>query len=226
MAGYNNSMNCRRENMSLSLIVLSIFMLLSCFNIYFNLRRMRKGIMLTKPFLMPVLLFFYLASAVHSNWMLCAALICGFLGDVLLMKEGVYFILGLLSFLLGHIFYILTFTTDVKQITLVAYFTILPYAVTGVLISKKLLPSVKELKAPIIIYMAAILMMSFTSVLRFGSVPSYSSWLTFTGSVFFIISDTILAFNEFKGNITNNGVYVMTTYLLAQLLIVSGFIPW
>jgi uncharacterized membrane protein YhhN len=44
------------------------------------------------------------------------------------------------------------------------------------------------------------------------------------GATLFVASDSLLAFNRFRGSFNLAGVSIMTTYILAQLFIVTGAI--
>ena len=69
----------------------------------------------TKPFLMPLLILYYLIAAnrlgISVNLLILIAVLLGFVGDVVLMKPKVQilFMVGLGSFLLGHLLYIVAF---------------------------------------------------------------------------------------------------------------------
>ena len=67
--------------------------------------------MITKPLLMPSLLFYFLGTAQKSplNRYVSMALIFSFLGDTLLMfveENDLFFLAGLVGFLIAHIIYI------------------------------------------------------------------------------------------------------------------------
>ncbi len=62
---------------------------------------------LTKPFLMPLLLLFYVIGNVNINWLISSAIIGGFVGDIFLMlpdpeKTRKWLRVGLVSFLFGY----------------------------------------------------------------------------------------------------------------------------
>jgi uncharacterized membrane protein YhhN len=48
--------------------------------------------------------------------------------------------------------------------------------------------------------------------------------ILFTGTIFFMISDSILALNKFAIDIPQEGLLVLSTYVLAQFLIMQGLI--
>jgi len=79
-----------------------------------------------------------------------------------------------------------------------------------------------DLFIPVIIYMLVILMMVTTAFLREGSVTKNSYILVFLGAAFFITSDSLLALNKFYNPLPLSGIWIMTTYAIAQFLIVLG----
>jgi len=79
-----------------------------------------------------------------------------------------------------------------------------------------------DLFIPVIIYMFVILMMLTTAFLREGTVPKNSYNLVFLGAIFFIISDSLLALNKFYSPLPLSGIWIMTTYSIAQSFIVLG----
>ncbi|NLN82753.1 MAG: lysoplasmalogenase, partial [Firmicutes bacterium] len=59
---------------------------------------------------------------------------------------------------------------------------------------------------------------------RFNSVSVYSFWIVLIGTLLFIFSDSILAFNRFKKRSPYGSVCLMAAYGAAQLLIVLGIL--
>ena len=81
------------------------------------------------------------------------------------------------------------------------------------------------MKIPTYIYMVVILVMSFASLIRIWIVGiSLSFLLPFIGSLFFLCSDYMLGLHTFKGKFKNGNIYIMATYVLAEVLIVGGYV--
>ena len=179
---------------------------------------------LTTPLLMPVLTAAYLLGA-GRPWQIAAALLCGFLGDVLLMGPRSFFLPGLLAFLVGHLFYAAAFLGSVSfpAVPLPFYLCLLPYIAFGIAIYRILLPNLQNLKIPCQVYMYGILLMSFSSLLRFWTVTGPQFWLPFTGSLLFIASDAMLVLQFFSPRKKGGNAAGMATYLLAQGFIAGGF---
>jgi uncharacterized membrane protein YhhN len=212
--------------MYISSLLFVIFIVVSTVHILSVKNENKIGKSLTKPFLMPLLILIYVISEKNPQALVIAALVSAFLGDVFLMGKQGCFIAGVLSFLSGHIFYILVFVNSIYTFKLNYIFIIvaLLYISYGIFIFNKLRPFLKTLKIPAILYIISILTMSFTSFIRINNFNNYKMLLPFIGSILFVISDTLLAFNIFKGDSKRREVYVMLTYILGQTFIILGFL--
>ncbi|MEI9918020.1 MAG: lysoplasmalogenase [Bacteroidota bacterium] len=186
----------------------------------------------TKPLIVPFLLGYYVAgSEFPRSKPLMIALIACWLGDVALMFVGLkasWFMTGLVLFLAGHIFYIITYRqhrSESEENALLPVQKIrfsLPVVLAGTGLVVILFPVLGALKFPVIIYATAIMVMVMSAIFRFGRTNSKSFWLVLTGAVLFMVSDSILAINRFLGAIEMGGVLIMLTYIAAQFLIVEG----
>lgn len=192
----------------------------------------RKESRMWKPFLMPSLMAYFATGWVLNGnraadpvfaLVLCG-LFCGFLGDTLLLKPE-RFAAGLGAFLIGHFCYIASYVVRIGHVSVPVpgiAAAAAGYMLAAVLIVKPLLPFVeKALKIPVLVYMTAILAMSFAAFLRFGNCGSVSWALTLAGSVLFIVSDSLLAYQVFRKK-TDRGI--METYVAAQFLIAQGML--
>lgn len=187
-----------------------------------------KGITFAKPLLMPLLVILYLLIAKTPVDYIVVALMFGFLGDVFLMWKTpkIFFALGLGAFLIGHIFYIITFAQTTDCYALVPgwfYVFVLPYLLYGGFMYAKLKDSLGMMKIPALVYMLALLTMSFTSLTRVWGCHGWMFVLPFIGSLIFVASDSILSINVFVRKTKNGEFWIMFTYVLAQLLIALGF---
>jgi len=141
-----------------------------------------------------------------------AGLILGAAGDVLLELEGL-FIVGLLSFLLGHVAYILAFLQDSRK--LFAGKALIAYAYGAIMFA--VLLSAGELGAmtiPVAAYVLAICTMLWRGLSRSGvpGIKPRSAQAGAIGSVLFTISDTVLAFTMFVAPIPLSSWIIMLTY--------------
>jgi uncharacterized membrane protein YhhN len=208
------------------ILILVLFILFAAANLISLKAENSKWDEITKPFLMPLLLLFYLSCVSAPNGFIVAALIFGFLGDVFLLGSGFFFMAGLFAFLTGHVLYIIAFLTAVSfsHIPIWFYLLIIPFAAYALFVYRKLLPHLKEMKLHVALYLIVIISMSFASLLRLWTFNGSTAWLPFIGSLLFIVSDSLLSFNTFKSKVHGREVIIMLTYILAQMFIIAGFI--
>jgi uncharacterized membrane protein YhhN len=154
-------------------------------------------------------------------------LLFGLAGDIFLLFDD-YFIFGLVSFLIGHILYMLAFYLDYKvNKTIHELYTknaLLGFGFFTVLFCGALWPSLGALKIPVVIYALAISLMGVTAFSRFGRVNLISYRLIAIGAILFVLSDAVLAVNKFMYNFSLSGFVIMATYMAAQYLITVGTI--
>jgi len=164
-------------------------------------------------------------------WVL-AALGLGLLGDIALLfseenqpageaPPDVPFLIGLGSFLFGHIAYLIAFTRHgLHPIQLLAGGLVVVGA--AALALPKTLRGARrqggrELAVPVGGYAA---LLSAMTVLGFGT----AAVVTAIGALLFLLSDLTLAWGRFVQPLLRGPVIVAVTYHLAQLLIVIGLI--
>lgn len=161
------------------------------------------------------------------------AILFSLFGDTFLMFTNAgpnFFILGLGSFLVAQIGYILLFSRlnfkgSVKSFILKNPYWLLVYVGYGAGIYILLFPNLDlVLKIAVFVYMSALLGMSVMAFNRKGVQPALSFSLVFVGSLLFVVSDTLIALNKFLSPIPADRFLVMTTYMAAQLLIITGIL--
>lgn len=145
-------------------------------------------------------------------------LVLGSIGDLLLdlaaLKEQA-FLVGLASFLFGHIWYIAAFAqAELRHSAAVA----VPFVVFPCFILYTLYPHLQaDMRIPVMVYGCVIGAMGYFSAIR-TRVPSLNFFLSFLGAMVFVVSDTLLAFGKFKTPIPYGKLWVMLTYYAAQIL--------
>lgn len=162
----------------------------------------------------------------YSSLMAVGFFFCG-LGDISLAlyrntHDDKYFLSGIATFLIGHVFYIFAFLTDTSSFSLKAG---LPLWVFSATMYSYLLPGLKpQLVVPVLIYAIVIGFMGWRSLARFGSSRSTSTsqLFAFLGAVSFMFSDSVIAVNRFRFPIENDELIVMVTYYLGQALIAAS----
>lgn len=183
-----------------------------------------------KPLLLPFLLFsVYTFEKFPTKNLLLSALTFSWIGDVILMfadKGELYFIFGLVSFLISHILYIVLFskqgnTTDYKKniIFWIGLILIILYLKSMLTL---LFPKLGDLKIPVSIYALTISIMLLVALKGYFSWKKPANISILFGAMFFVTSDSILAINKFYEPLPYAAFLIMFTYLVAQFAIVIG----
>ena len=144
------------------------------------------------------------------------ALLWSATGDILLdLNREAFFVFGLGSFLIGHLFFIASFSplTFKKSPLLVIY------PVTGLGLFALFIPALGQLLIPVFIYMLVLLAMACSTILS-----RFSNWQLVTGGASFLISDSLIGFDKFYIEIPHQHLFVMLTYYLAQYFLVCGLL--
>jgi uncharacterized membrane protein YhhN len=189
---------------------------------------------ITKSLLMPTLLVYFITSGIKKSniyWLVISALAMSWLGDILLIfqnQKPIFFIAGLLSFLIAHLIYTYLYSKakwDIPVNPLLRSQKLrhgLILSLTGLALVYILLPGLGDMKVPVMVYAAVLVTMVISALLRYGYTSMKSFGLVFGGAILFMISDSLLAIDKFREPIPLSGVWIMLTYCLAQFLIVEG----
>lgn len=183
----------------------------------------------SKPLLMPLLIVYFIFNtntvASLKKWIVLA-LVFSWLGDVLLMFEArnnIFFIFGLVAFLIAHIFYILFYENILKLENLKKnYWLFIPVLIYYVALIYLLSPHLGEMKLPVRVYGVVISYMLIQAFQVARIKNRAASAMMITGAILFIASDSILAMNKFYQPFELAGIAIMITYGMAQLLITLG----
>lgn len=81
-----------------------------------------------------------------------------------------------------------------------------------------------DFRIPVMAYMFVISVMAILAGYRYKRVNLLSFRMIYLGAVFFVISDSALAFNKFVQPYSFAGFLIMSTYMIAQYLITIGAI--
>ncbi len=179
---------------------------------------------LLKPLLMPVLIIGYCAMARPIRPLMVVGMLLGWVGDVALMHESdKAFIAGLGGFLLGHLMYGIWFIMNLGGAFSPWTLAYVPFAVcAGVLLFRHLRSGLGQMKIPALMYDVTIFLMSTCAFALLLARPSGGSLLIWLGSLFFIVSDSVLAQGIFLKPTRRQHFNVMSTYTCAQFLIALG----
>jgi len=189
----------------------------------------------SKPALMISLLIFILLS---GKWQkpglkLLSLLAVAFslLGDVFLIQDSdsSFFLFGLGAFLIAHICYIIAFIAFKKKTLDIPFLKRHPWSVflasgyAGLLFTK-LKEGAGHMSGAVLIYavvLSVMLLMALNREKRVG--PKSFRWVMI-GALFFVASDSLLAWNRFVTDLEWSPIYILGTYAIAQYLIVNGLI--
>ena len=202
---------------------------------YFSERGKERSILIryiTKPLLIPILIVFYVIANPSINWWIVVALIGGFLGDVFLMipdseKKKFWLKIGLISFLLGHIFYIVAFILTAQNFNHYQWWSVflaIPFVIGALIAHPRMTKHTGDMTIAVTAYIIVIALMgiSTTFLLGFGTVIGFV--LLYIGAWAFAISDILNGIGKFINDFKYERVITMFTYVLGQLLLVLGMV--
>jgi uncharacterized membrane protein YhhN len=181
---------------------------------------------LTKIFPIFLLILYTYSNPIHSKYNvdIRRGLIFSLIGDYLLEideENKSYFIFGLLSFLIAHVFYSFGFVANLNFQHIFVVFQFCAMYYFGIM--KFLLPAVEDdLFFPLALYGIVISIMVHCAICRLSScseISAESRTFAGLGAILFAISDSILAIDRFYVPVKNAKSFIMFTYYLAQILI-------
>jgi len=180
----------------------------------------RYHIYLFKPLTMVFILLIAVQAGKPDASLYKVAILAGLLfslaGDVFLMLPSDRFVAGLVSFLFAHLFYIAAFTSGTG---FGFSWRFLPCAIYGILIFSILAPHLGKMKLPVLVYMVVILVMAWQAWERWSQTGQSAALLALLGAVLFLISNSALAVNRFRGGYKSAQALTLSTYFAAQWLI-------
>ncbi len=190
--------------------------------------------LICKPLLISFLLLFFVTAtngaADSLKFLGITALLFSIIGDTLLMfanNNEIYFILGLVGFLMAHLFYILCFHKIKNRENILGRW---PWAIiVGVyygFIMGILMPHLGGMKIPVLVYGMVISFMLLIAVLLYDMEDNRTARYILTGAILFVVSDSVLALNKFYHPLRFGGYLIMITYIGAQYLLVKGLVRY
>ena len=187
-----------------------------------------------KPLLVGALLGYFVAATAGNRsslkkWII-GALIFSVGGDSLLLfanENERYFILGLVSFLIAHVFYILWFhLIKVRESISGKWYAAVIVGVYYFFIMSFLIPHLGALKIPVLIYGIVISFMLLLAMHLYDLAVHTTARTILTGAILFVVSDSVLAINKFYHPVAWGGWAIMVTYVGAQWLLVKGLVRY
>jgi uncharacterized membrane protein YhhN len=187
---------------------------------------------INKAFIIPLLAGIFILNTRpdfrRMDIIILAGLFFSWAGDIFLElpNSDVMFVPGLASFLLAQVMYLTVFfsTEGANTITLRRPFLLLPVIVYGVVLIGYLYKNLGDMRLPVIIYAFVILTMLSSALDRYHKVNRISYIMVLTGAVMFVLSDSMIAINRFSVAIPSARILIMSTYVVAQYLIITGYI--
>ena len=154
--------------------------------------------------------------------LLLTALLASLVGDVFLMLPGNWFIPGLASFLVAHLFYLRLFragqvwfpSRGALAATLVFGAAMLAFVWSGL--------GDNTLKVAVAAYVTVIALMAAQAIGRATVLRDSGSVAVAWGACIFMTSDSLIAVNRFVAPVPLAGLWVLSTYYAAQILIVHN----
>ena len=221
------------------MIVLILYFIAATIEIIGEFTENYQVIFYSKILLMPLLMIYAFTQQKQKSKIifLLLGLFFSWFGDIFLMirhqqpaeKSKLFFILGLVFFLLAHVQYIIAFIKDtIKQNkagnVVQKPYQIIPFIVFVLSLWMYLGNSIQAMKLPIYAYSIVIVTMSITALNRYQLVSSKSFTYVFIGALLFMFSDSCIAVSAFKQHFYLDRVCIMFTYIIAQYLITKGYL--
>ncbi|MDO9453034.1 MAG: lysoplasmalogenase [Stagnimonas sp.] len=187
----------------------------------------RRWFYLTKPLTTLLILALAAITLTHAPryqaWVMAALGFC-LLGDVALMFAGTRaFVLGLSSFLLGHVLFIAAFVTDLPLVPLALPLVV--WLLGGVFLAgvlsyaRWLLPRTGRLKPAVLMYLTVLTAMTLAALLRAAVSESPAANWVCAGAMLFAVSDAVLAYRKFvRAPWWGQPVTLLTYYLAIGLM--------
>ena len=177
-------------------------------------------VQVTKPLLMPALAIAVVLARLGRRFtfaegLLLTAIALSWLGDLALMVPGdLWFVVGLGSFLLAHIAYLVLFIRIAGWGRPRVWAVV--YLVWFVVFLAVLIPGLGSLIVPVVLY-GLVLGAMATAATRVSGVVA-------AGAAVFVVSDTILALSRFLPAVVipAHDMLTMLTYCLGQGIIAAG----
>lgn len=186
-----------------------------------------------KPLIVSVLLLYLFVSkeATRPSYAqyAVAGLCFSLFGDVLLIFQqfnSLFFIAGLVSFLLAHLFFIVYYIRSSGKASVqklnIKPLLILLFGLYGIGFCAILFPWLGALRLPVFAYAAVLVVMTIFALNRFGKVSPGNFRMVMTAALLFTLSDSLLAVNKFVHPLPLAGIWIMSTYAVAQYLITQS----
>lgn len=216
------------------IIVLCLLAVVLSVHLYHSWKDDGKKRRYTKPFLLVLIMVYYVMSAKEISPWLMAALATSWLGDVLLMGKGdKWFVSGGISFMFSHFLFIVVYALFVVPRhfagviwPVVTAAAVIYFGTAFFIISRVRENTPKAMLPPMYFYLICNSSMNLFALMQMMTAEySAGSVIAYAGAVLFFISDCTLYIVRYYKNpdvIFKRHFTVMLTYVLGELLITQG----
>jgi len=143
----------------------------------------------------------------------------------MLKDQDRWFLFGMVAFLINQIFYIISFFLSIPNIgafNIWGLFLLEPAILMLIFMIPRFINKTEDMKIPVLVYLAAILLMHIAAILRLAAFSGLPFILVYVGSISFIFSDATIAVNKWDTEVKQGRLIIMTTYVMAQFYIALG----
>lgn len=214
-------------------VALVLFFLAAALNLFAELTHYQLLTYISKPLLMILLGWYFWSNRPINRFttLILIGLFFSFLGDVLLLfrtgetGQTYFFLLGLASFLVTQLCYARAFWGYSKQQGFLQQRPLIAvpfivYLVGNIAFLWGDLPVAFRL--PVVAYSTIITLMAISCCNLYGTIPNGIFITLMAGVLLFVLSDTLIGISSFKMKLPYAGFFIMSTYIVAQYLIVKG----
>jgi len=183
---------------------------------------------ITKTLFLPLLLIFYLLRA--NTWVptLLGALFFGWIGDLFMMvpRGRKLRMIGPVAFAIGHLFYLASFIQfgSLRNIPASGFLVLAIYPLWIGIGYRLMGRQLRDKGAPFYLALVYAAMIGAMSLYSYSMVYTQQTILPFIGALIFIVSDTMVLYRDYGNAFARNKFWVIATYMVAQILIVMGFV--
>ena len=211
-----------------------IFIAVSLFHVHCCYSERLKSRYISKLFLMPLLLLWYLDVTSQQtelvnkrSSLIINGILFGFQGDALLIIQNKKcFLMGLFSFLMGHFLYTYAIIQRIDTFEPISAFVFPLCLLSALFMCLYVKIYMKGFKGEMVycglIYGQTLIVLTSMAFYLWFMYRYAGHAMLAAGAAFFTVSDGILAYDKFVKQIKHGDAYVMTTYITAQTLIAIG----
>ncbi|MGB5242809.1 MAG: lysoplasmalogenase [Lutimonas sp.] len=201
-------------------VFLSLFFLVSFLDILGVILNNALMQAIFKPMIiLSLMAAYFFGTEKPNNWYLLA-LSFSFLGDVFLLDKNDMFLQGIGAFLVTQILYVYILSKELTKTTLKQkLIAILPFVIYYFVLITILKQNLGSLLIPVMIYGSVISLFGITAFLTYLQRRDRLSLVLFIGALLFILSDSLIALQNFHQPNEFFPSIIMITYVLAQYYI-------